>query len=197
MEPSIYLCPTCNSEAGDQTICCDVCDQWFHYNCAGLSLEAFVGIGESPWSCEKCLSKDASAGQDLPVPQTPTASLDMDISQPLYSSSPLPGLDISLALSPSNFDLTLEIPLTPCAEIEPEPLAAADQEEVEYEVESIIGHKGRGKRREFEIKWKGYAETTWESEDNLKGSVFLLNRYCISKGIAKSYLPELFGAAST
>ena len=36
--------------------------------------------------------------------------------------------------------------------------------EEEYEIQKIVGHRliWKGKRIEFEVKWKGWTETTWE-----------------------------------
>ena len=44
--------------------------------------------------------------------------------------------------------------------------------EEEYEVEAILGHRGRPGHCTFLIRWKGYsaAEDTWEPERNLGNS---------------------------
>ena len=45
--------------------------------------------------------------------------------------------------------------------------------EQEWEVERIIGHKGTT-NRQYQVKWRGYDEMTWEPEENLehsKGSI--------------------------
>ncbi len=44
---------------------------------------------------------------------------------------------------------------------------ASELKENEYEVEKIINMKQKGGKVMFEIKWKGYEETTWEPEENL------------------------------
>ena len=51
--------------------------------------------------------------------------------------------------------------------------------EEEYEVEAILGHRGRPSRRTFLIRWKGYsaAEDTWEPERNLGNSQPLIVDY--------------------
>lgn len=48
---------------------------------------------------------------------------------------------------------------------------AEGEQEAEYEVEAIIGCKGRGRRKKYLVKWKGYAahENSWEPRDNLTG----------------------------
>lgn len=44
-----------------------------------------------------------------------------------------------------------------------------DDGEEGYEVESIVGHKFKGKKKFFRIRWKNYAESddTWELEEDL------------------------------
>ena len=32
----------------------------------------------------------------------------------------------------------------------------------EFNVEAILGKKGRGKTLQYHVQWEGYAETTWE-----------------------------------
>ena len=51
--------------------------------------------------------------------------------------------------------------------IKPPPDLIDGQEE--FEIESIIGHRKKGRQWEFLIKWKGYASSdqTWEPESNL------------------------------
>ncbi|CAC5383309.1 unnamed protein product [Mytilus coruscus] len=33
---TIYYCPICNERAGERTVACEQCDEWIHFNCAGL-----------------------------------------------------------------------------------------------------------------------------------------------------------------
>ena len=42
-------------------------------------------------------------------------------------------------------------------------------DEEEYEVETILEHRGgkRKNRRQYLVKWKGYPDTTWEPRSNL------------------------------
>ena len=51
--------------------------------------------------------------------------------------------------------------------------------EEEWEVESILSHRGTGTRRRFLIKWKGYGDNnnTWEPEENLKHARTMLKQY--------------------
>ena len=41
-----------------------------------------------------------------------------------------------------------------------------DEEEV-YEVEEICGSKGSPGDKQYLVKWKGYQEPTWVSEENI------------------------------
>jgi transposase InsO family protein len=41
--------------------------------------------------------------------------------------------------------------------------------EQEWEVERIVSHKGK-KNRQYQVKWQGYEEMTWEPEENLQHS---------------------------
>ena len=61
------------------------------------------------------------------------------------------------------------------------PLDLIDREE-EYEVEAVLGHRGRPGRRTFLIRWKGYsaAEDTWEPERNLGNTQPLITEYKIA-----------------
>jgi len=40
------------------------------------------------------------------------------------------------------------------------------EEDNTYEVEEILRHRRKGRHTEFLVKWKGYTDTTWETEDN-------------------------------
>ena len=55
--------------------------------------------------------------------------------------------------------------------------------EEEYEVEAVLGHRGRPSRRTFLIRWKGYsaAEDTWEPERNLGNAQPLIMEYKIAR----------------
>lgn len=44
---------------------------------------------------------------------------------------------------------------------------AEDDEAAEYEVESILNKKIKNNVLHYQVKWKGYDETTWEPESNL------------------------------
>ena len=55
--------------------------------------------------------------------------------------------------------------------------------EEEYEVEAVLGHRGRPSCRTFLIRWKGYsaAEDTWEPERNLGNAQPLIRDYKIAR----------------
>jgi hypothetical protein len=61
--------------------------------------------------------------------------------------------------------------------IEPPPDLIDGQEE--HEVEAIIGHRKRGLRYQYLVKWKGYSmsDNTWEPETNLTHTEELLEAY--------------------
>lgn len=50
----------------------------------------------------------------------------------------------------------------------PDPIIGDDGEKL-YIVEKIKGHRGKGKKKEYFIKWKGYPDkdNTWEPLKNL------------------------------
>ncbi|MES9906203.1 MAG: hypothetical protein ABW168_26425, partial [Sedimenticola sp.] len=50
-----FICPVCDLEAGSETIACEECNDWFHFQCAGLSNEDVKKIrGNSPFICKCC-----------------------------------------------------------------------------------------------------------------------------------------------
>ena len=51
--------------------------------------------------------------------------------------------------------------------------------EEEYEVESILRHKGEGASRLYQVLWKGYPITkaSWEPESNLRNAPDILEDY--------------------
>ena len=63
-------------------------------------------------------------------------------------------------------------------EVEPPPPIFVDGE-LEYEVEAILHHRGKGAHRRYPILWKGYplSETTWEPESYLLNALDILVDY--------------------
>lgn len=54
-EKSSYFCPNCEEVAGQQTICCESCDAWYHYDCVGVTVNDVSKISsEVPFICENC-----------------------------------------------------------------------------------------------------------------------------------------------
>jgi hypothetical protein len=70
----------------------------------------------------------------------------------------------------------MEVNLPPRPYEEPNP---ADDDE--FEVEQIISHRRTGARRGrqllFEVRWKGYKQTTFEPVEHLMNALDLLNEY--------------------
>ena len=63
-------------------------------------------------------------------------------------------------------------------EVEPPPPIHVDGE-LEYEVEAILCHRGKGAQRRYLILWKGYplSEATWELESHLLNAPDILADY--------------------
>jgi chromobox protein 5 len=68
-----------------------------------------------------------------------------------------------------------------------EPEDAEDEEE-EYEVEKILDHRMVGRKRHFQVKWRGYpvSEATWEPEANLASCRAMIATYMEKHTPAKS-----------
>ena len=62
------------------------------------------------------------------------------------------------------------------------PLDLVDGKE-EYEVEAVLGHRGKPGGHTFLIRWKGYstAEDTWEPERNLGNAQSMISEYKVSQ----------------
>ena len=55
LEQSLFFCPTCEEVADQQTIGCESCDSWYHYGCAGITVNDVSKISpEVPFICENC-----------------------------------------------------------------------------------------------------------------------------------------------
>ena len=63
-------------------------------------------------------------------------------------------------------------------EVEPPPPVLVG-DTLEYEVEGILWHEGKGARRRYLVLWKGYPlrEATWEPESHLANAPVILEEY--------------------
>ena len=63
-------------------------------------------------------------------------------------------------------------------EVEPPPPVLVDGE-LEYDVEAILHHRGKGAQHKYIILWKGYPllEATWELESHLLNAPDILTSY--------------------
>jgi hypothetical protein len=52
-----------------------------------------------------------------------------------------------------------------------------DSKEGEYDVERITGHRGKGRKLQYRVQWKGYSEPTWEPSANLKRASETVRKY--------------------
>ena len=66
-----------------------------------------------------------------------------------------------------------------------------------YLAECIFGHRARGVKRYFYVKWRGYKKSTLEPERKLQHCISLVNEYCRMVGIPISAYPELAGTSKT
>ena len=63
-----YPCKKCNEHIPFNTdsICCDICDIWFHVRCSGLTFKSFKKLikdNNSIWYCSPCLKECFPFGQ--------------------------------------------------------------------------------------------------------------------------------------
>ena len=55
IDSSLYFCPNCEEAAGQNTICCEDCDSWYHYDCLGLTPAEVAKIDtDIPYICDNC-----------------------------------------------------------------------------------------------------------------------------------------------
>ncbi|CAC5395415.1 unnamed protein product [Mytilus coruscus] len=55
---TIYFCPICNERAGECTVACEQCDEWIHFNCAGLKDSDINKIRDNPFVCRLCIENN-------------------------------------------------------------------------------------------------------------------------------------------
>ncbi|OQV23924.1 hypothetical protein BV898_02272 [Hypsibius exemplaris] len=52
--PQKWYCPLCKQEANEETICCDTCEEWYHFVCVNI----VTAPGEDEkWFCPTCMEK--------------------------------------------------------------------------------------------------------------------------------------------
>ncbi|CAF5123474.1 unnamed protein product, partial [Rotaria sp. Silwood1] len=58
-QEKIWICPSCNRPDNGQEamIACDLCDDWYHWECVGIVEEPPESI---PWFCPKCHRSNSS-----------------------------------------------------------------------------------------------------------------------------------------
>lgn len=60
-----WICPDCGEpDNGSAMICCDCCDDWYHFSCVGLYRPP---PEEESWRCGSCLNQDPSLSHDMMV----------------------------------------------------------------------------------------------------------------------------------
>jgi hypothetical protein len=61
----------------------------------------------------------------------------------------------------------------------PPPVEVEKEDELEYEVEEILNHRMRNRKRWYLVKWKGYPmhESNWEPVENLEKAQDVLSKY--------------------
>ena len=57
--------------------------------------------------------------------------------------------------------------------------------EAEYEVDCIIRHRGKGKRHQYLVWWKGYdaSKDCWLCTDEFTNALDVLSVYCAANGL--------------
>jgi hypothetical protein len=73
----------------------------------------------------------------------------------------------------------LLFPSHPQIHSRPSPVAEVDNGAPEWEVEQIVGRRGKGRRLQYLVKWLGYpiSEATWETSENVANSTELIADY--------------------
>jgi hypothetical protein len=73
----------------------------------------------------------------------------------------------------------LLFPSRPQIHSRPPPVAEVDNGAPEWEVEQIVGRRGKGRRLQYLVKWLGYpiSEATWETSENVANSTELIADY--------------------
>ena len=64
-----YSCQKCEEVDTEEMVQCDMCDQWFHFACVGVSAD----VADRDWSCTDC-NEIQKAIQDLEKKHKPTTT---------------------------------------------------------------------------------------------------------------------------
>ena len=104
---------------------------------------------------------------------------------PRWSSSRIATIKLLIRQRSATPTLVLDTLLTPYVETpqhgpsfsEPPPEIVEGEEE--YEIEAIIAHRNKGKRRQYLVKWLGYpsSENQWLPEKELLNAPDILQQY--------------------
>ena len=56
VDTSLYQCPACEKvvDYGGYSVCCDTCDQWFHFACVNLDSNDADNIESQDYICHLC-----------------------------------------------------------------------------------------------------------------------------------------------
>ena len=68
MASTAYPCKKCliTIPENRDSICCDICGQWYHVNCSGLTIKIFKNIcknNDSIWFCTYCIQENFPYGK--------------------------------------------------------------------------------------------------------------------------------------
>uniref|UniRef100_A0A0N5AT98 PHD-type domain-containing protein n=1 Tax=Syphacia muris TaxID=451379 RepID=A0A0N5AT98_9BILA len=56
-DDDVWICPECSVayvDGGTDMVCCDGCDNWFHWSCVGLLV---APPENTDWFCQSCIKK--------------------------------------------------------------------------------------------------------------------------------------------
>ena len=87
---SISLCPNCDKEAGQNTICCEECDSWYHYDCLGLTPAEINKIDtDIPYICDNCNDNLIYAQETHECSSKTDDKVNKDVNEPLIQNETL------------------------------------------------------------------------------------------------------------
>ena len=75
----MYNCPVCDQVAGNNTIVCEECSKWFHFDCVGVDKSKIVNIAyEFPFVCIFFNDRTINPDNDMRVDITQPAGGQQD-----------------------------------------------------------------------------------------------------------------------